>query len=379
MRILQIHTRYRQAGGEDAVVAAEAELLRRAGHEVVQWQTANPMASGPAAVALVKSAWNRSAADTFATEIDGSFDVAHVHNTWYATSPSILPVLTERGIPIVMTLHNYRLTCANALLLRDGSPCELCVGAAPWSAVRYACYRRSRVESLLAARAIAVNRRKNVWADGVDRFLALTEFARATMVRSGLPEDKVVVKPNFVEDPGPRPAPPSTSRNVLFVGRLSREKGVATLIDAWDRARPAGLELTIAGDGDLADELRARGTPGVTFTGRIDGAEVRRLMLSSRALVFPSEWYEGMPITLLEAMAAGLPILASDLGSMTEMIEPLGAEWLVTAASVDAWATALAGLEQAAVDEAGVVARATWTTRYSPAVAVDALEAAYRF
>lgn len=378
MRILQIHTHYRQPGGEDAVVAAEAALLRSTGHDVVEWRNANPSSTTEAVRMLTTSAWNRSTARRFATETAGTFDVAHVHNTWFATTPSILPDLVDREIPVVMTLHNYRLTCANALLLRDGAPCELCVGTHPWNAVRYRCYRDSTAESLLAATAIALNRRRGAW-DRVDRFLALTDFARDTMVRAGLPAEKVVVKPNFVEDPGTRPAAPSASNRILFVGRLAPEKGPGTLLEAWQALGETDLELAVAGDGPMHDELAARQVPGVTMLGRQDGSEIRRLMLESRALVFPSEWYEGMPITLLEAMAAGLPILASDLGSMTEMVGALGEKWLTTAGDADAWAAAIGGLAAADVDAAGSAARTTWESRYSPTVALTGLLDAYRF
>lgn len=378
MRILQIHTHYRQAGGEDAVVAAEAKLLRRAGHDVVEWRNRNPVQPAATIATLAVGAWNRSAAARIAAETPGEHDVAHVHNTWFATTPSVLAELERRSTPIVMTLHNYRLTCANALLLRDGSPCELCVGSHPWHAVRHACYRGSRAQSLFAAGAIAANRRTGAW-DRVDRFLALTEFARAKMAEAGLPDEKLVVKPNFVDDPGPRPAPPSSSGRVLFVGRLAPEKGVGTLIEAWAAADTGDLELTIAGDGPLAARLADAAPAGVHLVGRVDAAEVRRLMLESRALVFPSEWYEGMPMTMLEALAAGLPILASDLGSMTEIVEPLGPPWLTTPGNVGALADSLESLAAANVDEAGARARDSWATRYSPDVALEALLDAYRF
>ncbi len=378
MRILQIHTHYRQPGGEDAVVAAESELLRRAGHEVVEWRNRNPDRPAATIGALAVGAWNRSTAARFAEETVGEHDVAHVHNTWFATTPSILADLERRGTPIVMTLHNYRLTCANALLLRDGAPCELCIGSHPWHAVRHACYRGSRAQSLFAAGAIAGNRRTGAW-DRVDRFLALTEFARRTMAEAGLPQDKLVVKPNFVADPGPRAAPPSSSGRVLFVGRLAPEKGVRTLVEAWNAADTGDLELTIAGDGPLTAELADIAGAGVHVVGRVDADEVRRLMLDSRALVFPSQWYEGMPMTMLEALAAGLPILASDLGSMTEIVAPLGPSWLTAPGDIGGLAEALRGLATADVDGAGALARELWATRYSPDVALGALLAAYRF
>lgn len=381
MKVLQIHTEYREAGGEDAVVAAEAELLRDAGHEVVQWTNRNPSGGGAALRALLQSPSNRGAAKAAEEAARrANPDVVHVHNTWYATSPSIFPALQNAvSSPVVMTLHNYRLVCANALLLRDGVPCELCVGSGPWKAVRYACYRESRIQSAAAALTTAVNRRRGSWSNGVDRFLALTEFARSRVIAGGLPPDKVETKPNFVPDPGSRPAPPSESHQVLFVGRITAEKGIGTLIEAWLRAAPAGLELVVAGDGPLYAELSARDLPGITMLGRVDRAGVQELMFQSRALLFPSEWYEGMPMTLLEAFSSGLPVMGSDLGSMTEMLAPFGSGWLATPGSAEDWAMKLATLtDDAAVSAAGSVGRRLWEDNYGPEKAIENLLTAYR-
>lgn len=381
MKVLQIHTEYREAGGEDAVVAAEAELLRSAGHEVVQWTNRNP-AGGLAAVrALLQSPSNRGVARAVAAAArNADPDVVHIHNTWYATSPSIFPALRSAvSGPIIMTLHNYRLICANGLLLRDGVPCELCVGAGPWKAIRYACYRDSRAQSAAAAITTAVNRRRGSWADGVDRFLALTDFARCRVIAGGLPPEKVEVKPNFVPDPGERPRSPSESHRALFVGRITAEKGIGTLIEAWARAAPPGLELLVAGDGPLLAELSARDVPGITMLGRVDRAGVQDLMFESRALLFPSEWYEGMPMTLLEAFSSGLPVMGSDLGSMTEMLAPFGNDWLATAGSVDDWAHKLNTLnDDAAVAAGGATARRLWEANYAPHKALENLVNAYR-
>ncbi len=381
MRVLQVHTRYREAGGEDAVIAAESALLEAAGHEVVQWIGQNPTDTVPALRALLKAPANKTAAAAVAAAArDVPPDVVHVHNTWFATSPAVFPALREvvPG-PIVMTLHNYRLSCANALLLRDGTPCELCVGSGPWNAVRYACYRDSRLQSVAAAATISINRRRRSWVDNVDRFLALTNFSRSKAIAGGLPADKVIVKPNFVPDPGRRAESPAASDRVLFVGRLTAEKGIGTLLHAWHRARPSGLELIIAGDGPMYEELEAADWPDVRFLGRVDRPEIQRLMFGARALLFPSEWYEGMPMTMLEAFASGLPVLGSNLGSMTEMLEPLGEGWLVEPGNQKAWSDAFSVLEDdSAVAAASLTARDMWREKYGPDQALQNLLAAYR-
>lgn len=380
MRILQIHTRYRIAGGEDAVADAEASLLEAAGHEVVRWRHDNPDGALSAAAALALAPWNPLQGNRLVKAAAGATpDVAHVHNLWFATSAAGLRGIKKLGIPIVMTLHNYRLACANGLLQRDGSPCERCIASHPWHAVRYGCYRGSRPASIPAAATIAFNRAVGTWTRHVDRFLALTEFTRGRMTAAGLPQEKVVVKPNFVSDPGPRPRPPSASDYVLFAGRLSPEKGIATLLAAWGRKRTRGLRLLVAGDGPLAATLRTDLPSGVEMLGRVGPKRVGELMLGARALLFPSEWYEGQPMTLLEAFAAALPVVASDLGSMTEMIADLGPDWLIPPGDPAAWAAAIAGLDDpAAVDRASVIARRMYDETYSEERGIANLEAAYR-
>jgi glycosyltransferase involved in cell wall biosynthesis len=241
-----------------------------------------------------------------------------------------------------MTLHNYRLLCAGGELVRDGEPCERCVGSHPWHSVYYGCFRQSRIASVPAAATISINRRRRTWVDNVDRFAALTSFARSRFVAGGLPEEKIEVLPNVVADPGPRNSPPSDSDVVLFVGRLTAVKGVATLARAWESARPRGLRLRVIGAGPLAGAFE--GVPGVELTGWLSPEQVRAEMLQARALVFPSEWYEGMPMTLLEAFAAGLPVVGSQIGSVAEIVGRSGAEWLVRPGDVDAWAEAFGRL-----------------------------------
>ncbi|MCP4246325.1 MAG: glycosyltransferase family 4 protein, partial [bacterium] len=164
-------------------------------------------------------------------------DGTHGHNTWSHLSPSVFHGAHEGGSPTVLTLHNYRLACVNALLLRDGKPCELCVSSQnAWYGVRYRCYLDSYTQSMASAAAITFNRRRGTWRKDVDLILALTEFARQRFIESGLPADRIAVKPNFVPDPGPRTGPPEESDLVLYVGRLSTEKGPDVLVEAWDRA-----------------------------------------------------------------------------------------------------------------------------------------------
>src|SRR5262245_11875317 len=245
-----------------------------------------------------------------------------------------------------MTLHNFRLVCANGQLFRDGRPCETCVGSHPWHGVRHKCWRGSRALTVPAAATIALHRRLGTWTGAVDLYLALNQFARGRLVAGGLPAEKVAVKPNFTGDPGRRAAPAAGSATVMFVGRLSREKGVDVLLEAWARLGEGSVRLVVVGDGPLRADLERRAGDGVTFTGRLDPVDVRRRMLGARAVVVPSAWYEGQPMVVLEALAAGLPVVASDIGGLPELIAAgdagdAAAGWLARPGDVDGWVGAL--------------------------------------
>lgn len=361
------------------MVQAECDLLRSAGHEVYQHQVENPTNPGAALTRLAFSGWNPAAAAKV-VELARTIrpDIAHVHNTWFSLSPSVLHGLARQGIPVVLTVHNYRLLCANALLFRDGHPCEDCVGSHPWHGVRHRCYRGSAIQSAVVAGGIAIHQAIGTWERRPDHFFALTEFARQKLVAGGLPATKITVKPNFVPDPGPRPEPPSRSSVVVFVGRLSQEKGLSVVLEAWARARPSDLELLVIGDGPERASLEAAAPVGVRFLGQLQPPEVKSWMQEARALVFPSIWYEAQPMVLLEALANGLPVLGSRLGGTAETIGRLGNDWLVAPGDTDAWAAALARLDHDRVDSASLLARRIYSVAFSPSVGLDLLEKGYR-
>jgi len=385
MRILQLHTRYRQAGGEDRVVAAEADVLRSAGHTVEQLLADNPRSSMAAAGAMLKSPWNpasRQAVERAVARFKP--DIAHVHNTWYALSPSVLGGLRASRVPTVMTVHNYRLMCVNGMLLRDGRPCEDCVGRSPLPGIRHRCYRDSAIASTAAAATIAYNRRRNTWAGGVDRYLAPTEFVRGKLVDGGFPADRIQVKPHFVEDPGPRGAPPSQSQIVLHVGRLSADKGSHALLDAWAALGHTDLELVCIGDGPLLDELSGRRVPGVRFVGSVNPVEVRAWMLRARVLIAPSTWYETFGLVVAEAMAAGLPVIVPSGGALAEVaaggasLEPENVESAGSAPRGQLTGSLLRARDDGVVDLAGASGRARFSAHFTTTVGLTRLVDTYR-
>ena len=242
-------------------------------------------------------------------------DVVHVHNFFPLLTPAIYDACRDAGVPVVQTLHNYRTICAGAMLMRSGRPCEDCIGSSPYRAVLHGCYWDSRPASLAVARMVAMHRRRGTWETKVDRFIALTEFAKNRFVKAGFPADRIVVKPNFVED---RTVGEAARGGALFVGRLSPEKGINTLLRAWD-----GLDapLRIAGDGPLLDSLSGADMTNVSVLGRTKPEAVSGEMARAEFLVMPSEWYETFGLVIVEAFCQGLPVIASRLGAMAEIIE----------------------------------------------------------
>jgi glycosyltransferase involved in cell wall biosynthesis len=323
--VLLVHERYRQRAGEDAVFDAELELLRAMGHPVRTLVVDNdsipaePSAGQRLRLGL-ETVWSSRAARLIATRLrDQPVDVVHVHNTFPLLSPSVYGAAAASGAAVVQTIHNYRPICPAATLFRDGQPCEDCVGRRlAWPSVVHGCYRGSRVQTAPVAAMLATQRLTGA-RHAVDAFIALTDFAASKLAEGGLPADRIHVKPNFTADPGERSG---GGTGFLFVGRLAPEKGIGTLIDAAPRLEP-GIEIRLAGDGPEAGRLGAAAMrhPALRPLGRLDSNAVQAAMAASLAVVFPSLWYEGMPMTILEAFAAGVPVIAARRGAAAAMVE----------------------------------------------------------
>ena len=320
IRILQVHNSYRQRGGEDEVVGAEAELLRMHGHPVELFAATNQSIGNPLAV-LGQVIWNQSSYRSLRSTIERFRPaVVHVHNTFPVISPAALYAATAEKVPVVHTLHNYRLLCPAATFYRDGHVCEDCVLTHTLlPSVLHSCYRESRATTAVAAVTLRAHRIARSWKREVAAYIALTEFARSKFIESGSAPDRIHVKPNFIgTDPG---VGTGEGNYALYVGRLTEEKGIRTLLEAWRRV-DAKHSLEIIGEGPLAALVQeaTNRLPNLKLHGWMTKAEVLGKMQRAAMLVMPSEWYEGFPVTLVEAFATGLPAVVSRLGSLASLV-----------------------------------------------------------
>lgn len=320
LRVMVIHNEYQQRGGEDNVVQDEMAMLRAHGHEVLPMLTHNDKVEGMSRVRLAaQTIWSRpSAKQLDELVVDFRPTLVHVHNTFPLLSPSIYWAAARRGIPVVQTLHNFRLHCPQAMYLREEKICEDCLGHIPWRGAVRGCYRQSVAQSTVLATAQTVHRALGTWHHKVDRYIALTDFSRRKFIAGGLPPDLLCIKPNFVDFPVPtRPRP----QGPVFIGRLSVEKGIDTLLGAASQLhRESPLPpVRVVGTGPL--EARLAGIPGIDVIGQAPPSSIPEMLAGSLALVLPSICYEQFPRTLVEAYACGVPVIASRLGSLPDLVD----------------------------------------------------------
>jgi glycosyltransferase involved in cell wall biosynthesis len=324
LRVLLIHNYYQQTGGEDQVFAAEASLLETNGDEVIRYTDHNDRINEMAGWSVAKaSIWNKNAYTAVKTIIRATRPhVLHAHNTFPLISPAVYAAAKDEGIPVVQTLHNFRLLCANSLLFRGGKICEDCVGTRTmWPAVAHRCYRGSLAASAAVVGMTQFHRIRGTWRHLIDVYITLTEFARGKFVEVGLPAEKLLVMPNFVDSPF-LDARGDPGAYMVFVGRLAAEKGVRTLLAAW-AASPDLPPLVFVGHGPLASEVeQAVARDGrIRWLGFQPTACVQTIIRNARALLFPTQLYEGCPLVVLEAYAASVPVIASAVGSAMSLID----------------------------------------------------------
>jgi glycosyltransferase involved in cell wall biosynthesis len=249
-------------------------------------------------------------------------DLAHLHNIYHQISPSILPVLKKKGIPVVMTLHDFKLVCPNYTFLREGNPCESCEGKHFYKAVIHKCVKDSYWKSLVCSLEMYFHRFLKIYKNHVDAFITLSEFSREKMVQYGLPEEKTLCLPNYVDLPsngfGENPG-----RYILFLGRLSEKNGIMTLLQAMEKQKE--IPLVVAGEGEslpvLKELVKDKKMDNVTFTGFLNGAKLEETIGNSLFLVFPAISYHNCPMSILESFAHAKPVIGSNMGSIPELID----------------------------------------------------------
>jgi glycosyltransferase involved in cell wall biosynthesis len=380
VRILLVHNAYQQFGGEDVTFQNEKALLETAGHEVFPLLFSND--AGKTAAGKLSLAWRsiyNPASAQKVKEAIRSFrpDVMHVHNFFYEASPAIFYAAKSLGVPTVLTVQNYRLICAGAYLLRDGHVCELCVNSRfPVYGTKYGCYQSSVASAQLTLNT-GIHKTIGTFKTQIDRYIVVTEFNKQKLMHSSLQlqAEQIVVKPNSVEDIGLAPTAGRTGP-YLFVGRLSPEKGVLTLLEA---AKKGGFPLEILGGGPLKERVEeaAASHPNIKYLGFQPRDVILDKMKRAQALLFTSVWYEGLPLTILEAMSCGLPILISNLGNLNEIVtEGKDGLWF-TPGNADSLLGAIARFEAGDRTKLAEGARQTYLERYTPVQNLAGLEKVY--
>ncbi len=384
MKILIVHNKYRFRGGEDSVVENEIAALRLNGHEVRTYLRTNDEAKGLLARLKlpISAIWSfRTYQEINATIQDFKPDVMHVHNTWMAISPSCYWAAKKNGIPVVQTLHNYRLFCPAATFFREGHVCEECGGKFfPWPGVWHRCYRGSFLSTLLVAVTITVHRAIATWRKTIDIYVALTNFCKTKMAVYGLKKNAVSVKPNFIAlDPG-KPIEKS-GKYAVFVGRLSQEKGVRCLFDAMRLLK--GIPIKIVGTGPLASEacekVRGFDKNDIELLGEKNHAEAMALIRGSCFMIVPSVCYECFPMVIAESFACGKAVVASKIGSLENIVEDGKTGRLFEPGNAESLAAAIKWMFENPEDcaEMGRCARDKFEKEYSSSRNMEILKSIY--
>ncbi|MEH7373367.1 glycosyltransferase, partial [Priestia megaterium] len=312
--------------GEDRVLEEEIKLLTSNGVEVVKYFISNKEMDLKGPVNKIKlginTVWSKQKYKEIKSLIkEVNPDLVHLHNTFPLLSPSVYYACQVMGKPVVQTLHNYRLGCPGAMLLRNNEVCEKCISGSLLNSVKYGCYRNSRVQTVPLSTMLYTHRFLNTWNNKVDKYIALTNFAKEKFIQIGLNEDKITVKPNFIEkhiEVGIK-----KEDQVTFVGRISKEKGLHLLLAAWSKVgSKVNTKLNVIGDGPLRKELESKyqHLSNVNFLGKLDSKDVLSYMSKSKYIIVPSIWYEGFPMTIIESYSVNTPVISSNIGSLKEVV-----------------------------------------------------------
>jgi glycosyltransferase involved in cell wall biosynthesis len=324
MRILLAHNRYQNLGGEDTVFDSEASLLEQHGHTVIKFLEDNRRIVNMNPLLLATNTiWSEFSYKKLARVLmETKPDVAHFHNIFPLLSPSVYSACRENKVPVIQELQNYRLLCPVATLLRNDHICEDCLGKTPpWPGILHACYRNSRAQTTIVAAMITIHRWLQTWKNKVDLFITPSAFTRGKFIEAGFLPQKIIVCPNLFQ-PFSKEVK-KKNQFVFFIGRLASEKGFAIALSAWQYLD--GIPLKVVGDGPLLSEMQrwvqAQKLAQVEFLGWMDRQELAGCYAQARFLIYPSLYYETFGISISEAYSCGVPVIASRLGALAEIVE----------------------------------------------------------
>lgn len=323
-----IHNYYQNAGGEDSVVENERQMLERYGHSVFMYTKSNQeirTLKGKLKF-LFSFLYSKEAYQEVKRLIaENSIEIVHVHNTFPLITTSVYAAAYDAGVPVVQTLHNFRLVCPGALYMRAGKICQECNQKGLRHAIKYGCYRNSKFQTAMAV-LTQLNSRRGGMYDKVSVYIALTEFNKQKF-EAEFPwcRKKIYVKPNFIKsNPVPYDSKLQTeiSEEYIYVGRLSEEKGIALLLEAFEQLHQ--VKICLIGTGPLANDVEKyideRHIKNIRILGSLTHEEVIKRLRHAKSLILPSIWYEGFPMVIVEALSCGIPVIGSRLGNIQEVI-----------------------------------------------------------
>lgn len=390
LKCVFLHNYYQNAGGEDLSMAAEIKLLRQSGHTVklIKWHndSISTMSNREKLTLPLKTTWNPTSERLVYTSLTNlNADLLHAQNIFPLASPSVYSAAQRLNVPVVQHLRNFRLSCLNSYLYRQGKVCEACLGHNPWRGVVRRCYRKSFPASISLWHMLTFHRLRRTWENSVDAFITPSQFSAQKLIEGGLSEKKLYVKPNFIEDPlhdgciQPLPERPT----FLFSGRLSDEKGVMVLLRAWKLVARKDWKLTIVGSGPEETKLRLfckeHGLENVDFAGRMSLDRLIHKIHKSTLSIVPSQWYETFGRVVIEAYSCGRAVMASNLGALAELVEEGVSGFLIEPNNEFAWADAIrwCGENLSAVTKMGEAARILYLRRFTPEINYKKMFAIY--
>ena len=326
--ILIVHNYYQIPGGEDTVVANEKKMLEEHGHRVVLYNRHNTelkeMPKLKKICIPITTIFNPRTYNEIKRIIKTEkIDIVHVHNTLNLVSPAVYYAARALEVPVVQTIHNFRLLCPGATFYRDGHICEICMENGLWCAIKHKCYRGNRAQTLVCVLSTWFHRMTGIY--GKINYICLTEFNRKKLLNlEQIKPEKVFVKPNFVEGEDSFNSGENQKNQFVFVGRLDKLKGIDILFEAWKRMGDTAPKLRVCGSGPMEDWCKSfirQNRVNIEMCGFVSNKEARKMIANSKALVLATQWYEGFPMSIVEAFSVGTPVICSDFGNAGSVVD----------------------------------------------------------